>query len=413
MTPPEPGRLERVRRRARIALSLTAVSGLLGAGAPSAAAETQTFLPTGAEQTFTVPANVTSIRIIAVGAQGGAGGGGGTAPGGFGAVAMGDVDVTPGDVLYVNVGGNGAPGDAGGAGGFNGGGSSGEPAGSRGGGGGGASDVRTIPRSAGTSLFSRLVVAGGGGGNGGGGVHAAGGDAGEAGTDAMFSGADGGQPGTQTAGGAGGAAGCSGLSGQLGAGGDSVGGACTGGAPGVGGAGGGGVYGGGAGGTSSDGAGGGGGSSGFAPEVTNTSVQVDTTGLPAVSIIYDESPEPPSPSFGTDTDVTLSLAKKRVARNGLVRVRVANGNDFTVTGALSAVKAARPKGAAALRAVQSEPFDVGANAAETVDLILSKKLRRELRRKKKLRLTVTGAIEDPVGNMREVEELLRLKAKKR
>jgi hypothetical protein len=373
----------------------------------NAAAVTENFLPTGAEQTFTVPAGVTTVEVIAVGGRGGAGGGG-TAPGGFGAVAIADVAVTPGEVLYVNVGGNGADGNAGGAGGFNGGGSSGEPAGSRGGGGGGASDVRTISRTAGNSLFSRLVVAGGGGGNGGSGVQAAGGDAGEAGATAMFSGSGGGQPGTETAGGAGGAGGCSGLPGQLGSGGDSVGGSCTGGPPGVGGAGGGGLFGGGGGGTSSDGAGGGGGSSGFGPGATNTLVAIDTTGSPAVSISYDAPPQ--TPAFGADTLVALSLNAKRVKAKGPVPIRVANGNTFAISGELTGRKARAPK---ARRAPQPIAFDVPAGGSTVVDLSLSKKLRRTLKRKGKLTLSLTATVRDPAGNSRTVTQIVKPKLKKK
>ena len=96
---------------------------------------------------------------------------GGGAPsgtlGGLGAVVDGTIVVTPGQPLYVSVGGVGAAG-AGpatvAAGGFNGGGA-GSFASFSGGGGGGASDVRTVPSDQpATTLASRLVVAGAGGG---------------------------------------------------------------------------------------------------------------------------------------------------------------------------------------------------------------------------------------------------------
>jgi hypothetical protein len=121
---------------------------------------------------------------------------------GRGAVVSGVVSVTPGQVLYVEVGGTGGlP-----AGGFNGGGESGsallDPRLAQDGGGGGASDVRTVPMSAGViSLTSRLIVAGGGGGSGF--AAAAGGDAGESG-GVYGPASDAGGGATQTAGGAGG-----------------------------------------------------------------------------------------------------------------------------------------------------------------------------------------------------------------
>ena len=104
---------------------------------------TCTFSSTGSEQTFTVPAGVSSVTATAVGGVGAAGNSGGGA-GGFGAEVTGDLSVIPAQVLYVDVAGNGA----GTTGGFNGGGASGGGAGCAGGGGGGASDIRTSPMSA-------------------------------------------------------------------------------------------------------------------------------------------------------------------------------------------------------------------------------------------------------------------------
>ena len=84
-----------------------------------------TFSFTGGLQTYTVPAGVTSLTVSAWGAQGGSGaiGGGGVAGGvgGLGAYATGTLAVTPGQVLNIFVGGQGATP----TGGFNGGGSGG------------------------------------------------------------------------------------------------------------------------------------------------------------------------------------------------------------------------------------------------------------------------------------------------
>jgi hypothetical protein len=106
---------------------------------------------TGAVQTFTVPPGVTQVAIKTWGAQGGANWVNNT---NFGGYVKGTVSVTPGQTLYVYVGGQ--PTTT--AGGFNGGGA-GDGAGK---GGGGGTDVRTISN----DLNSRLVVAGGGGGAG-------------------------------------------------------------------------------------------------------------------------------------------------------------------------------------------------------------------------------------------------------
>ena len=101
----------------------------------------------GAEQTFTVPAGLSTITVTATAAGGGTGRFVG--PGGEGAVVSASLPVTSGEVLYVEVGGAPTNTNCGeGAscmGGFNGGGSS-QPlsgGGGLGGGGGGASDIRT------------------------------------------------------------------------------------------------------------------------------------------------------------------------------------------------------------------------------------------------------------------------------
>jgi hypothetical protein len=224
----------------------------LSAGATSAVAATQTFIYTGSEQTFTVPAGVSTIHVLTIGARGGKSG----AQGGAAAEVQGDLSVKPGQVLYVEVGGEGGGGGPVSPGGFNGG---GEGAG----GGGGASDVRTAPRSAGLSPDTRLIVAAGGGGSGAAGEEGAGagGAAGEAGGSIPNN--EGGGAGTAGSGGSGGSGGCAiGAAGELGLGG--AGGNCENNL--VGGGGGGGYYGGGGGGAGfSFGGGGGGGGSSLTP----------------------------------------------------------------------------------------------------------------------------------------------------
>jgi hypothetical protein len=287
---------------------------LFGLVASSAQADFVTFGPVGAEQQFTVPAGVTSIRVTAVGGKGGGGIGttGDTGTGGFGAIVTSDLGVTPGQVLYVEVGGNGADPtlSMSAMGGFNGGATGGAGTMLRGGGGGGgATDLRTLPRSVAGSLTSRLIIAGGGGGGGGwagpgtcgtctfnaaGGAAGAGGTAGAA---AAGGGATPTQPGSATS---------PAQPGTLGAGG-------TGAAPtspggGGGGGGGGGAYGGGGGNTPADGggaagSGGGGGSSTFPLGATNTAVEIDSTGIAGLTIVFTPGgggptgpagPEPPA-----------------------------------------------------------------------------------------------------------------------
>ena len=202
-----------------------------------------------------MPGGVTSIHVVAIGGAGGVGGGNG----GFGAKVTADLSVTPGQTLYIEVGGTGKDSGAGGGGGFNTGGAGGGGAG----GGGGDTDVRTVPLASGLSPDLRLLVAGGGGGGGGtaGGAGGAGGSAEEAGEEGVASGNQGGGGGSQIAGGGGGlGAGGGGGEGNLG-----LGGAGGSGESGTnsGGGGGGGYFGGGggSGGLGLGGGGGGGGSS--------------------------------------------------------------------------------------------------------------------------------------------------------
>lgn len=164
--------------RARLATALTI--GLVSASvvfAPPALADhfvSKTFHPTGGEQTYTIPAGVTKLRVTAIGGRGGNGadGGDGSAPDGRrGYRATADLAVASGVTqLVVAVGQNGgdANGANGGAPGFGGGAPGGLGTPFAGGAGGGASDVRLCSAAAPCdSLASRLVVAPGGGGGGG------------------------------------------------------------------------------------------------------------------------------------------------------------------------------------------------------------------------------------------------------
>jgi hypothetical protein len=235
---------------------------------------------------FLVPAGVTMLHVVAVGGAGASI----LAPGGEGAAVTADLPVTPGQMLYLEVGQNGADGGFnGGAGG--GGGCCAFP--SDGGRGGGATDIRTTPRAQPGSLASRLLVAAGGGGAGAYG-SGNGGAAESAGQDGDAAGIGGGTAGTLFSGGAAGAGAYGGSAGQAGAlasggsGGDA-------GTSGGGGGGGGGYFGGGGGGGGGaqplsvggggTGAGGGGGSSFVIPQASSV-IATDATGVPTVAISY-------------------------------------------------------------------------------------------------------------------------------
>ena len=299
--------------------------------ASAAAAPPMTFAYTGAEQSYVVPSGVSSLQVAATGAPGGigiaSGVGGVGGAGGDGAKVDATVPVTPGETLYVEVGGAGGAGNENGVGngGFNGGG-----AGLPGGGGGGASDIRTVscattcPGSA-ASLQSRLVVAAGGGGGGGafdvltGGAGGAGGLVGANGkngtANSLCTAGGGGAGATGTTGGAGGSSASSltvdpviclvgtSSAGVLGNGGASGQGADSGGG------GGSGYYGGGGGGPgSTTSGGGGGGGSSFGP--AGAAFAQDTTGTSAVTLTPVAPPAahvtPASLSFPTQAQSTVS-----------------------------------------------------------------------------------------------------------
>jgi hypothetical protein len=120
----------------------------------------KTFRYTGSEQRFTVPATVTEVHVVALGAAGGNNSSGSAVPSRGGRVSA-VIPVTPGERLAIFVGG------AGDFGGYNGGGPGGISAGTCGCtaafAGGGASDVRE----GGDTLSDRVIVAAGGGGAGG------------------------------------------------------------------------------------------------------------------------------------------------------------------------------------------------------------------------------------------------------
>jgi hypothetical protein len=293
-------------------LVLLCALGLILAWAVSPAqAATATFGYSGGEQAFLVPSGVSTVHVLAVGGSGGEGG----VLGGAGAEVTADLHVTPGQLLYVEVGGTGEDSGEGGEGGFNG----GAAGGSASGGGGGASDVRLLSRSAGLISDTRLIVAGGAGGGGGNGADE-GGIGGDAGSTGGPSAAwEGGAAGTESAGGAGGG-GCSqnGETGQLGQGG--IGGAGESGNNG-GGGGGGGFYGGGGGGPGcvSGGGGGGGGSShvpaggkvATALSTASPQIQISYTPPPVIPPVV-APPTPPGTVLGTHPKKNLKTTKKRV-----------------------------------------------------------------------------------------------------
>lgn len=334
-----------MRRRRNVCLilgvllvAMAANSSISSAGVGATASDTTaraTYTFTGGEQTFTVPSGVTSLTISVTGCRGG-----NSEPLGYfqnPSIIEADVQVVPGQVLYVEVcsPANGT------AGGFNGGGDGSASGGgfglNRGGGGGGATDVRTISRNASGTLSSRLLVAAGSGGGGGDGSGAGalargyGGDGGccgygntarpglngQSGQSGSPQGSGGGRPGgggTDTGGGVGGIANGT-LDGSFGQGG--AGSSPAFGSSGTGGGGGGGWYGGGGGeagqptNSVNSGGGGGGGSSFVASTAKATYIDTaDVTQLGDALVIYKPAPKLKKLDFGK----TILFPAKGIAK---------------------------------------------------------------------------------------------------
>jgi hypothetical protein len=104
-------------------------------------------------------------------------------------------------------------------------------------------------------------------------------------------------------------------------------------------------------------------------------------------------------AFGARTLVTLRLAAKRIPRQRPLAVRVANGNGFDVSGTLSGVR------------LRAKSFVVPAGARKTVKLRLTRTLRRQLARKRKLSLRLAANVRDPAGNTRTVRRTLTVRLK--
>ncbi|HKP91389.1 MAG TPA: glycine-rich protein [Thermoleophilaceae bacterium] len=305
------------------------------AGTAQAATQTATFAynPSGNhEQTFVVPEGVTTLHVVAIG---GSGGDASFAVGGQGSRVTGDLSVTPGQVLYVEVGGDGANSalsSGTGTGGFNGGANGGSFSGaSPAAGGGGGSDLRFLTQTAPNSLASRLVVAAGGGGAA---DNASGGPGGGDGTGASLCSNSGGKTPTTAAGGDGGVSctdgepGDDGSIGSGGAGGD---------APvtsGAGGGGGGGHYGGGGGGSDSTGGGGGGGGSSLTPATFTSDQPTDGTAA-SVTISYETpTADATTPAaFGSQPATTVSAPKSVTVTNNGTAPLIVHGVTFSDTDA--------------------------------------------------------------------------------
>ena len=283
-------------------------------------AGTTSFGHTGNEQSFTVPSGVTKVDVVVIGGKGGSGASdsGSASVGGFGGrVDVTGLVVTPGQRLFIEVGGNGSSttSNGGEAGGFNRGGAGGSSGGGEcngGGGGGGASEIRTISRVDPGTFGSRLVTAGGGGGGGGSVFGPTGALGGTGGSGLGLSG----YPGGGDAGaGIGGTAG-GGALGQGGAGGSSNSGVCGGGGGGGGGGSEGGRGGANGSGGGAAGGGGGGGLSGNSVSTFDLIIgSTDNTGVPSITFTWVDPPAPAQSGPTGQRAAALAKCRKNFKKN--------------------------------------------------------------------------------------------------
>ena len=347
--------------RVPVTVALCAAALLHPAGAQAGEVASQSYTQAG-EHAFVVPPGVMSVQVTLVGGHGGAGNQG--QAGGVAATATATIAVTPGETLYAEVAGNGAPATASGEGlgGYGGGNIGGEvyalfSGAASGGGGGGASDVRTCSTAATgcQSLSSRLIVAAGGGGGGGGGYDGAAHVAGGPGGSADISGNNGANDGTGDAPGTGGGratssaagtggTGVSGGAGTLGAGGE---GALTAFVGGGGGGGGGGIYGGGGGGGglgntgTGNGSGGGGGGGG-----SSTEAPLSGSGVSGFSLLPTGENAEPRVTFAwtRPAPAVLTGSPSAVTSSSATLTGTVNPNDSQITACQFTISPAPPRG---------------------------------------------------------------------
>ena len=121
-------------------------------------------------------------------------------------------------------------------------------------------------------------------------------------------------------------------------------------------------------------------------------------------------------AFGAATLVTLNLAARRIAAGGPLKVQVANGNGFALTGTLSGQTTGKVAVSQRRRVrLKARSFRLAADARKTVRLGLPRPLRRLLGREHRLSLRLTAKVTDPAGNTRTVNKRVtpRLKQKRK
>lgn len=120
--------------------------------------------------------------------------------------------------------------------------------------------------------------------------------------------------------------------------------------------------------------------------------------------VADVAPSPGSSKlrFGAKTLVTVKLGARRIPDTGPLKVTIANGNGFTVSGRLAAKASIK---------LNSKSFLLGAHASRTLKLALPQVLRRRLERTGKLKVALTVKVRDPAEDTRKVKKSVTARLK--
>ena len=119
-------------------------------------------------------------------------------------------------------------------------------------------------------------------------------------------------------------------------------------------------------------------------------------------------------AFGATTFVALNLAGGQIPATGPIAVNVANDNAFTITGNLGGQTTGKVSVSRRKRVkLKSTAFNVSAHSKRTVKLGLPKALRRVLKRKHRLSLSLSAVVKDPAGHSRTVSKTVKLKLKQK
>jgi hypothetical protein len=123
-----------------------------------------------------------------------------------------------------------------------------------------------------------------------------------------------------------------------------------------------------------------------------------TLAVAAAPPLDREPPRGQPLTFGPNTLVSVTSASRKLKRGKPLKVRVRNSNGFGVTGRLTGAGRARS-------------LAVTGRSTKTLNVRLSAKQRRALKRKRSLSVRLTAVVRDPAGQSRRVSRRVRVRLK--